>query len=117
MKIHKALLIGVPNYFSKDIPGLDIVDQDLADMYAVLEKSNYIVTPLDTDNLISLSSVNILAAIRRECQNTRNVETLLLYFSGHGLHYNGKDYLVPSDAILDDPALFEKSLVSVDDTM
>jgi Caspase domain len=56
----------------------------------------------------------ILKALGAACRQTKGVETLLLYFSGHGLHYNGRDYLIPGDADVGDPKLLEDLLVSTD---
>ena len=38
----------------------------------------------------------------------------MFYFSGHGIHYQGKDYLVPSDADLDDAECIQDYLIPTD---
>jgi hypothetical protein len=43
---------------------------------------------------------NITAAMRDACAEVSPGGTLLMFFSGHGLHYQGQDYLVPGDADL-----------------
>ena len=113
MSKRRALLIGVPEYESDAIPNLPIVCQDLKLLHAALEKSGFSVRSLGEDGQ-SYGRNQILQALRRECKDVKNVDTLVLYFSGHGLHFQGKDYLVPFDAALDDPEAIADYLVPVD---
>ncbi|NEP11048.1 MAG: hypothetical protein F6K14_12705 [Symploca sp. SIO2C1] len=114
MKKRRALLIGVPEYESDAIKNLPVVCQDLEALNFSLEQSGYRVSSLGTDNASQLTRNKIRYSLRRECREAKGIEILLLYFSGHGLHYNGRDYLVPADAFLDDPESIEEYLVSTD---
>ena len=109
----RALLIGVSEYESDAIPNLSIVCQDLKLLHASLEKSGFVVRSLGESGL-SYGRSKILQTLRQECKGAQNLDTLLLYFSGHGMHFRGKDYLIPSDATLDDAEAVEEYLVPLD---
>ena len=113
MSKRRALLIGVSEYESDAIPDLPIVCQDLKSLHAALEKSGFAVRSLGEDGL-SYGRSKILQTLRRECKAAQKLEILLLYFSGHGMHFRGKDYLIPSDAALDDAEAVEEYLVPID---
>jgi hypothetical protein len=112
MKKRRALLIGVPEYENKKLD-LPVVRNDVENLHSSLEKSGFIVRTLGMGDKSETGRNKIAQALRRECRDAKGIETLILYFSGHGVHYEGKDYLVPSDADLDDPDL-EDYLVSTD---
>jgi Caspase domain len=114
MKNRRALLIGVPEYDSDRIDNLPVVNQDLELLHTSLEKSGFSVRSLGTDGAATTTQNKIKQAIRKECKEAQKTEVLLLYFSGHGIHYQGKDYLVPSDADLDDAECIEDYLISSD---
>lgn len=114
MKKRRALLIGVPEYESDAIDDLPIVRTDIETLHASLEKSGFSVRSLGVDGTSQTGRSKILQSLRRECKEAQGVETLLLYFSGHGMHYRGKDYLIPSDAVLDDADFVEEYLVPTD---
>lgn len=114
MKKRRALLIGVPEYESDAIADLPIVCTDLEHLHASLEKSGFTVRSIGTDGASQTGRSKILQALRRECKDAKGIDTLLLYFSGHGMHYRGRDYLIPADAILDDAEFVEEYLVSTD---
>ncbi|MEH1829400.1 MAG: caspase family protein [Nostoc sp.] len=114
MKKRRALLIGIPEYESDAITNLPIVCRDIENLHASLEKSGFTIRSLGTDGISQTGRSKLLQALRRECKEAQGVETLLLYFSGHGMHYRGKDYLIPSDAVLDDAEYVEEYLVSTD---
>ena len=114
MKNRRALLIGVPEYDSDKIDNLLIVNQDIELLHSSLEKSGFSVRSLGADGEATSSQNKIKQAIRKECKEARNTEILLLYFSGHGIHYQGKDYLVPSDADLDDAECIQDYLIPTD---
>ncbi|MBW4474909.1 MAG: caspase family protein [Stenomitos rutilans HA7619-LM2] len=113
MSKRRALLIGVPEYESDAIPNLPIVRKDLETLHTALEKSGFTVRSLGADGL-SHGRSKIRQALIRECKEAQGIEILLLYFSGHGMHFQGKDYLVPSDAVLDYAEFVEECLVPID---
>lgn len=114
MSKRRALLIGVPEYESDAIANLPVVRRDVESLHGALERSGFSVRSLGTESTTQTGRSKILQAFRRECRESQGIETLLLYFSGHGMHYRGKDYLIPSDAILDDPDFVEEYLVPTD---
>lgn len=114
MKNRRALLIGVPEYDSDKIDNLLIVNQDIELLHSSLEKSGFSVRSLGTDGELTSTQNKIKQAIRKECKEAKNTDVLLLYFSGHGIHYQGKDYLVPSDADLDDAEAIQDYLIPTD---
>jgi hypothetical protein len=105
-------LIGVPEYENKKLD-LPVVRNDVENLHSSLEKSGFTVRTLGMGDKSETGGNKIKQALRRECRDAKGIETLILYFSGHGVHYEGKDYLVPSDADLDEPDL-EDYLVSTD---
>jgi hypothetical protein len=114
MAVRRALLIGVPEYRNLPQYPLPIVRQDIRDLQQALESSGYQITPLGLDQAADTSRSSIRTAIRRACKSAPPGSTLLIYFSGHGLVYQGRDYLVPSDADFDDPERLPEYLVAAD---
>ncbi|MEO1670958.1 MAG: NB-ARC domain-containing protein [Cyanobacteria bacterium J06631_2] len=110
----RALLIGVPKYQSNAIKDLPIVINDLSYLRDSLVASDFDVTTIGGDISENTGRSSILQHLRNACRKTKGVETLLLYFSGHGIHYGGKDYLLPSDADIIDPDYLEDYLVSTE---
>lgn len=98
-----ALLIGVPRYDDDEFnePRLaDAVRSDLYAMRATLEQSGYQVTDCGSGDEerggATLNRIN--QSIEEACANAPSGGVLLIYFSGHGIAVNGRDYLMPSDA-------------------
>ena len=91
-----ALLIGVPFYRDDSIVNLPFIENDMAELAAALEKVSYDVTiqGVDQTNKDDLDS-----AIEFFTADSEPEDTLLIFLSGHGIHYNGMDYLVPSGAM------------------
>ncbi|NJM99696.1 MAG: hypothetical protein HC800_23415 [Phormidesmis sp. RL_2_1] len=116
----KALLIGVPHYEAAGIRDLPIVRQDLATLQSALAESAYEVTTVGDEcddrmqGIAQTGLVKVRRALRQACREAKGVETLLLYFSGHGLHYQGQDYLVPADAVIYEPEDLQDYLLPVD---
>ncbi|MCP2336786.1 HD domain-containing protein [Actinomadura rupiterrae] len=100
-----ALLIGVPACpeAASVLPGdlSDVVPRDVSLMADALSGSNYDLRVLGLDD--DASGGRMRGELRRACQDAPAGGTLLIYFSGHGVHLNGADYLVPSDAQLSGP--------------
>ena len=109
-----ALLIGVDDYANA---------QDLeycgADQRALREKliqsgfaadNVYLLHDQAQDNKYRPSRGNIERQLDLVLKLAEKDDVLLLGFSGHGVHLDGKSYLCPSDAVLDDP----ESLVSME---
>lgn len=108
-----ALLIGVPEYDKEAIPNLPVVHNDIRDLASVLERSKYTVRALGTGGANPATRNNTRGAIEDALSEAGTGDTLLVYFSGHGAHYKGKDWLVPSDGRITGPE-FHDYLVHLD---
>jgi len=111
----RACLIGVPRYDQKVIADLPVVARDISRLQTVLEASDYRVEtlcPADGEGGLSLNRLR--SSIAGACRRAEDGETLILYFSGHGGHFRGKDYLIPCDADLSFPEEFADYLLPVD---
>ena len=100
MPRHKALLIGVAQYEAAGIPRLPFITDDLDSMAAALRTRGFhqvqvAQAPYFTPNVINGAVSHFLAAADKN-------DRLLVVLSGHGVHDDGKDYLVPQDF---DPAM------------
>ncbi|PAZ13344.1 hypothetical protein CLM62_25995 [Streptomyces sp. SA15] len=97
MPQHKALLIGASDY--SDIPGyadLPFVRDDLHRLREVLIDRGFQADVLENRRGITQNTVR--GAVHRFLGDARTGDTLLIVLSGHGIHIEAKDYLVPEDA-------------------
>lgn len=112
MNIRRALLIGVPENTLDPSLNLQVVGNDIAMMQSSLEACGYAVTSIGIA-ASSIASANLIRhAIAKACSEAPENSTLLLYFSGHGVHVNGEDLLIPWDGSITDPETIRSSLVS-----
>ncbi|MDT0353631.1 wHTH domain-containing protein [Pseudonocardia charpentierae] len=91
----RALLVGVPRYDDSAIDQLPFIVDDIADLSKTLTAVGYEVQvhpPDQTDR------DRIDNTIEQFCRNALPQQQLLIFLSGHGIHRNGHDYLVPSSA-------------------
>jgi Caspase domain len=98
-----ALLIGVPVYDDAEFNEsrlADAVRSDIAAMRAALNQSGYVITdcPTPGSEVGGATPNRIKKAIHEACANVPAGGVLLIYFSGHGVTIDGRDYLVPSDS-------------------
>ena len=108
----KALLIGVPEYRRTEIPQLSFIRDDIIKLQEALESSDYHVKTIGiNEHYASLGEIQ--GEIEDFCIKADKNDTLILCFSGHGLHFKGKDYLIPYDAKISDLNP-EKFLIPVD---
>ncbi|MFD4502181.1 caspase family protein [Streptomyces sp. NPDC058457] len=94
---HKALLIGASDY--SDIPGygdLPFVRDDIQRLREVLTSRGFEADILENRRGITQNTVR--GAVHRFLADARSGDTLLIMLSGHGIHIEGRDYLVPEDA-------------------
>nr|MDJ0592011.1 caspase family protein [Pleurocapsa sp. MO_226.B13] len=99
----KALLIGISEY-GHGIPNLEIVPNDIEILQQSLEKSGFKVQPLSSSDGKDVTKAAIRKAIATIGKSDKKFDTLIIYFSGHGIHYQdqGKDYIVTGDASRED---------------
>lgn len=91
----KALLIGISEY-GEGIPSLEIVPNDIAMLQESLEQSDFRVQTLLSSESTGVTKAAIRKSIATICRSEEKINTLIIYFSGHGIHYQnqGKDYLI-----------------------
>jgi hypothetical protein len=95
-----ALILAVPeNGIDKKL-NLPVVRTDAGLLARALRESSYDVTVCGIDAPSHVSKNLIAIAIRNACEGVPEDGTLLIFFSGHGVHSDGHDYLLPWDADL-----------------
>jgi hypothetical protein len=109
-----ALLVGINNYMDPSIIQLNYSVKDIEDIYEILvdskrgayTKNNIaILTDKTADKPIRS---NILSKLKTMSTHASGEDSVLFYFSGHGLELNGQPYLLCSDSqrnTLEDTAL------------
>jgi WD40 repeat protein len=94
----RALLVGVCDYDDRNIENLPFIAGDLADLKAALEGVGYQVTLQDPARD---SAGRIRTDIARFLRDAGRGDNVLIVLSGHGVHRNGRDYLVTAEAATD----------------
>ncbi|MFD9067623.1 caspase family protein [Kitasatospora purpeofusca] len=92
----RALLIGVPKYRDEHITDLPFVRDDLVELEEALSSAGYEVVVHEPDET---DREGIDSAVETFFQQAAPGQTLLVYLSGHGIHHDGTDYLVPKGAL------------------
>ncbi|MDY0814655.1 caspase family protein [Kitasatospora purpeofusca] len=90
-----ALLIGASDYGQVGFTPLPFVPRDLERLDAALRARDFRVERPGAGEPISWNFVN--GEVSRFLEEARRGETLLICLSGHGLHAQGVDYLIPED--------------------
>ncbi|MCX4683696.1 caspase family protein [Kitasatospora purpeofusca] len=90
-----ALLIGASDYARVGFTPLPFVPRDLERLDNALRARGFRVERPGADEPISWNFVN--GEVSRFLEKARRDETLLICLSGHGLHAQGVDYLIPED--------------------
>ncbi|UCH82634.1 MAG: caspase family protein [Candidatus Latescibacterota bacterium] len=109
-----ALIVGINNYDSDDIPDLNFAVRDAKALYDVLvdqdrgafSEETVVLLTDDTDKLPT--ERNIGKYLKRIARQAQEEDLVLIFFSGHGFEEGGRSYLAPRDAdldILDDTAI------------
>lgn len=108
--MYRALLVGVPHYRDDAFPDLPFIDDDLVELAAALTACGYDV---ESHERGAADGDSIQYAIESFIVTARPGETLLIYLSGHGVHYNGMDYLIPRTAMTSS-SRFPENCVRID---
>lgn len=87
-----ALVIGNSNYLSKPLKN---PINDAEDMAIFLKSTGFDVTEIKNADYKTLNRV-----IKSFEENLSTYEVGLIYYSGHGIEFNGRNYLIPIDAQL-----------------
>ena len=97
MAEYKALLIGAAQYESPDIQSIPFVLEDVSAVAGALEQVGYrVASPQGSDGSARLTFIR--AEVGQFLQNAKSGDTCLIYLSGHGVHTEDVDYLIPTDA-------------------
>ncbi|MGI5224759.1 HD domain-containing protein [Actinoallomurus sp. CA-142502] len=97
MAEYRALLIGAAEYESPEIQSIPFVLEDMSAIAGALEQVGYRVTsPQGNDGSARLTFIR--AEVGQFLQDAKHGDTCLVYLSGHGVHTEDVDYLVPTDA-------------------
>ncbi|MFF7736116.1 caspase family protein [Streptomyces sp. NPDC007984] len=100
MPQHRALLIGASDYDDPRIQDLPFVRDDLQRVREVLvERGFQSAEIVESKRGITPNTVN--GRIRAFLRDAGRGDTLLILLSGHGQHFEGKDFLIPEDATFD----------------
>ncbi|MBI3944723.1 MAG: caspase family protein [Armatimonadetes bacterium] len=103
----RAVIVGVGRYQEERIPALAYSCADaraLARVLADPERGGFgaenvvLMTDDATDAELKPTRLSVLAKLRRAADEAGPKDTLLFFFSGHGIAENGKGYLLPADA-------------------
>jgi len=99
------MLLGVAEYDDPRIQALPFVNDDIVDVATVLEARGYEVEVPSGGG--RLGRTRIMKEVSSFLTSAQRGDTLLVYLSGHGVHADQCDYLVPSDADQGWPKLAE----------
>ncbi|MEU4379198.1 wHTH domain-containing protein [Micromonospora echinofusca] len=91
-----ALLVGVPFYQDTLISDLPFIRNDLRELEESLQSVGYQTTVHDPD-LTDGQSID--SAVEIFLADAPDAATVLIFLSGHGIHNDGMDYLVPAGAL------------------
>lgn len=117
-----ALLIGVQKYDGTGLNNLKFAEKDMTDLGASLTKLGYQITLVTkseykrTDlGYLDPIAENIRDQLKAVTRNRNQEDTILVAFSGHGVHLKStnKFYVCPANCNLEKP----ETLVAVDDVM
>ncbi|MFI7647310.1 hypothetical protein ACIBTZ_14680 [Micromonospora sp. NPDC049460] len=95
MPERQALLIGVSRYRDENIVDLPFVEDDLIEVRRALEDAGY-QTELHDSSATDAQSID--SAVELFLADAAPGATILIFLSGHGVHNDGMDFLVPSGA-------------------
>lgn len=97
MPRHKALLIGASEYDDETIRSLPFVRDDLQRLEGALSDRGFRPVEIaESQRGITPNAVN--RHVLRFLREAGRGDTLFIMLSGHGVHFDGRDYLVPEDA-------------------
>ncbi len=102
-----ALVIGNSNY--NHITQLPNTINDAKLIAKTLRKAGFeVVEGLDLDK------IKMTATIDQFTEKAYNADLAVVYFAGHGMQVDGKNYLMPIDAVLNSPAHLQTRAFDVD---
>ncbi|MFG3254509.1 hypothetical protein [Streptomyces sp. NPDC048172] len=110
---HKALLLGASAYDDHPrIASLPFVPEDLQRLADALRERGFASAEIPESPRGTTRNF-LTAQLTRFLRGASPDDSLLIVLSGHGMHHDGADYLIPEDAEMDVPH-FEESCVRID---
>ncbi|WP_432118627.1 HD domain-containing protein [Streptomyces sp. bgisy032] len=111
MPQHRALLIGASEYDDPRIQDLPFVRDDLQRVRDALVRRGFLSADIvESKRGITPNTVN--GRIRAFLRDAGQGDTLLVLLSGHGQHFEGRDFLIPEDATFD-VGVFADSCIAI----
>ncbi|GHD13498.1 hypothetical protein GCM10010313_38480 [Streptomyces violarus] len=111
MPQHKALLIGASEYDDPRIQDLPFVRDDLQRIRDVLVERGFQAAEI-VESKRGITPNTVGGRIRGFLRDAGRGDTLLILLSGHGQHFEGKDFLIPEDATFD-ARVFAESCIEI----
>ena len=120
-----AILIGVDKYDDPGIGQLRFTVNDAEALHAVLTSAPggfppenvILMTPRVENSLHRPTRNNIIAMLSTWLSLTAAEDTVLIYFSGHGMEHDGRGYVLPQDARRASPELTSINIGFIKDQM
>jgi uncharacterized caspase-like protein len=106
-----ALIIGNSTY--KNVQPLANPARDAAAVAAMFKKAGFEVI----ENKLDLGNTAMRRAIREFTGTAKNADIAVVYYAGHGIEFDGTNYLIPVDAELASDVDVEDETISLDRVM
>jgi uncharacterized caspase-like protein len=103
-----ALIIGNSTY--KSVTPLPNPARDAVSVADMFKKAGFDVV----ESKLNLSNADMRRAIREFTSTARNADIAVVYYAGHGIEFDGVNYLIPVDAQLATDVDVEDETVSLD---
>ena len=87
----KALVIGNNKYKYTPLPQ---AEKDAKDLSSFLKSADFKVTEMH-----NLTFGSFWESLNEFCEQIKDAKVRLFYFSGHGINFEGDNYLIPVDII------------------
>ena len=104
-----ALVIGNSTY--KSVAALTNPRNDAADIASALRDLGFD----EVVERIDLEKSAIRPLLKDFSRKVTDADTVLIYYAGHALEYQGHYYLMPVDAVLEDPGALKYDMLAADD--
>ena len=107
-----ALVIGNGAYASPIMPRLSNPPHDAVAIGNTLETLGF-----DVDVVIDATKQTMEDALARLARKARDADVTLIFYAGHGLQDQGKNYFAPIDATLSDETDLRRRFIRLDDVL
>ena len=114
---NRAVLVGIDDYLDRNIGSLRYAVRDVHSLYDILVDGErgkydpslvYLVTNDSEDKTLLPMKSNIMASVKTMSKSASNEDSILFFFSGHGVEREGRAYLLPYESrtnVISDTAL------------